>query len=228
MDADPAATLRDLDVSLDTIEAALAPLLAHPLNETRSALGAIERAKLDVLVAYTVNNLVWMYLRMRGIEPDTHGVAKELERVRGYYGKVRDAEDGKPTTRTRIDKDAAKRFITHSIGAPTSAAAMAQRQAEAAIRERQAGESEATRANRFRHVAADAGRLSHDEDEDEGMEDESGEGEQGEPIDSEGEAAALLAEVAEEVYDMVPEPAEARVDVPSRRTKRKRAVDLGR
>ncbi|BEJ17774.1 hypothetical protein CspHIS471_0700420 [Cutaneotrichosporon sp. HIS471] len=225
MDADPAATLRDLNVSLDTIEAALAPLLARPLTETLEALGSIERAKLDVLLAFTVNNLVWMYLRMRGIEPDNHGVTKELDRVKGYYDKVRDAEDGtKPKTRNRIDKDAAKRFITHSIGAPANSnAAMARRQAEAAIRERQEGESQATRANRFRHVAAEAERLSDEEEE--GMEvDEEDE----EPIgDSEDEAAALLAEVDEEVDRMVPEPAEARVDAPSGRSKRKRAEDLG-
>ncbi|BEI89972.1 uncharacterized protein CcaverHIS019_0300420 [Cutaneotrichosporon cavernicola] len=247
MDADPVATLRDFNVSLDTIEAALVPLLARPLTETREALGSIERAKLDVLLAYTVNNLVWMYLRMRGIEPDNHGVAKEL-RVKGYYDKVRDAEDGtKPKTRNRIDKDAAKRFITHSIGAPASSnAAMARRQAEAAIRERQEGESRATRANRFRHVAAEGERLSdgeeeedeeeeEEEEEEKEEEDEEKDEEEGmevdeeheEPIgDSEDEAAALLAEVDDEVDSMVPEPAEARVDAPSRRSKRKRAEDL--
>lgn len=59
MDTDPTATLHSFDTSLDTLEATLAPLLARPLNETREALGGIERAKLDVLVAYAVNNLVW-------------------------------------------------------------------------------------------------------------------------------------------------------------------------
>ncbi len=93
MDADPAATLRDFNVSLDSIEAALAPLLTRPLNETREGLDAIQRAKLDVLVAYTINNLLWsesghhlgplpqltaVYLKTRGIDPDTHAVAKEL------------------------------------------------------------------------------------------------------------------------------------------------------
>lgn len=142
--------------------------------------------------------------------------------------------------RNRIDKDAAKRFITHSIGAApaNSNAAMARRQAEAAVRERQEAESEATRSNRFQHVAKDAERLSDggdEEDDEEG--DDQGEGmdvdaDGDEPIDnSEDEAAALLAEVDDEVDRMeVPEPAEARVDPPSepsRRSKRKRAEDLG-
>lgn len=134
--------------------------------------------------------------------------------------------------RNRIDKDAAKRFITHSIGAApaNSNAAMARRQAEAAIRERQEGESRATRANRFRHVARDAERLSGGEDEEGERMDVDGDGD--EPIaDSEEEAAALLAEVDEDIDQLeVPEPAEARVDPPSRpprRSKRKRAEDLG-
>ncbi|CAK9783758.1 hypothetical protein CC85DRAFT_289578 [Cutaneotrichosporon oleaginosum] len=229
MDADPAATLRDFSVSLDTLESALAPLLARPLAETRDALGTIERAKLDVLIAYTINNLVWMYLKTRGIDPDTHGVAPELERVKTYYAKVRDAEAGKPQLRNRIDKDAAKRFIMHSIdAAPNSHAAMARRQAEAAVRERKEGESQATRSNRFRHVAKDAAPLSDPEDaedEDEEMDVDV----DAEPIaDSEEEAAALLAQVYDEVDRMpVPEPSEARVDLPSHRAKRKRAEDLG-
>lgn len=159
--------------------------------------------------------------------------------------------------RNRIDKDAARRFITHNISTgpanpANSNAAMARRQAEAAIRERNEAESTANRSNRFRHVAKDAKRVGgsqlaglegseEDEEEDDEEDEEDGEGmdvddERPESSgNSEDEAAALLAEVdamdADDDDDVdappVPEPAAARVDAKSKsRSKRKRAEDM--
>lgn len=56
---DPAATLRSFDASLSALETTIAPLFDQSLNTLRDGLDGIDRAKLDVLLAYTINNLVW-------------------------------------------------------------------------------------------------------------------------------------------------------------------------
>ncbi|RSH82767.1 uncharacterized protein EHS24_007762 [Apiotrichum porosum] len=138
---DPAAALAQLKTSLDGLEGALAPILSQPWNETLEGTTSVERAKMDVLLAYSINNLVWMYLRTRGIKPEEHAVSGELERLQAYYTKVRDVENP-PRRTTSVDKDAAARVIKHAIprsqrvdtdaSASTSAAALARDQAIAA------------------------------------------------------------------------------------------------
>lgn len=63
---DPSAALAALTGTMDDLEAAVAPLLARPLNDTMADLGPLERAKMDVLVAYAINNLVWGECWRRG------------------------------------------------------------------------------------------------------------------------------------------------------------------
>lgn len=102
---DPSTTLAELRASLEGLEAACEPLFSKPYRETLAGLDNVEKAKMDVLLAFAINNLVWgrllcrractdgaVYLRSRGIDPETHDVTRELERVKTYYGKVRAAE----------------------------------------------------------------------------------------------------------------------------------------
>lgn len=56
---DPSATLKSFDTTLSALETAVAPLFDQSLNSLRDDLGGIDRAKLDVLLAYAINNLVW-------------------------------------------------------------------------------------------------------------------------------------------------------------------------
>lgn len=56
---DPSATLKSFDSTLSALETAVAPLFDQSLNTLRDELGGIDRAKLDVLLAYAINNLVW-------------------------------------------------------------------------------------------------------------------------------------------------------------------------
>jgi exosome complex protein LRP1 len=58
-EVDPSETLRALVSSLDAVEALLSPLLEKPWHETLEALDVLQRAKLQVLVSYAVNDLVW-------------------------------------------------------------------------------------------------------------------------------------------------------------------------
>lgn len=56
---DPSVALTALTGTMGDLEAAISPLLSKPLNETLGDLQPLERAKLDVLIAYAINNLAW-------------------------------------------------------------------------------------------------------------------------------------------------------------------------
>lgn len=58
-DADPAATLAELRTSLTSVEETLKPLLDKQWNETTASLGTLDRAKMDILVSYAINDLIW-------------------------------------------------------------------------------------------------------------------------------------------------------------------------
>ncbi|KAG8219419.1 hypothetical protein J3R82DRAFT_342 [Butyriboletus roseoflavus] len=107
--------LAKLDKSLDALEAQLEPLFAQSLPETLLALDTIQQAKLQAVIPYVVYDLVFVYLKSRGIDPKTHRVVAELERVRQYFDKIKHAEDSDQKRKLGIDKAAAGRFIKHAI-----------------------------------------------------------------------------------------------------------------
>ncbi|KAI0640012.1 hypothetical protein C8Q77DRAFT_101196 [Trametes polyzona] len=134
------AKLDILNDSLDELEAKLEPLLAQTLPESLLPLETIQQVKLNVAIPYLVYDLVFIYLKTRGIDPKTHPVVAELDRVRQYFEKIKNAEDPEKSahsppfllarllirpTRTRprltllgknaVDKAAANRFIKHAI-----------------------------------------------------------------------------------------------------------------
>jgi exosome complex protein LRP1 len=89
-------------------------LLTQSLPETLSELDTIEQAKLQTLLPYLIYDLVFVYLKTKGIDPKTHPVVGELDRIRGYFDKISNAESSQ-TKRTTVDKEAAGRFIKHAI-----------------------------------------------------------------------------------------------------------------
>ncbi|KAJ7665201.1 Sas10/Utp3/C1D family-domain-containing protein [Mycena polygramma] len=108
------AKLASLTSSLDGLESSLAPLFAQTLPETTVALTPIEQAKLQTLLPYIVYDLVFIYLKSKGVDPKTHPVIGELTRVRRYFDKISSAENPE-TPRAPLDKAAAARFIKHAI-----------------------------------------------------------------------------------------------------------------
>ncbi|KAJ7492127.1 Sas10/Utp3/C1D family-domain-containing protein [Mycena latifolia] len=108
------AKLDSLTASLSGLESTLAPLFAQTLPETTVALTPIEQAKLQTLLPYLVYDLVFIYLKSKGIDPKSHPVIGELTRVRKYFDKISSAENP-DTPRVALDKGAATRFIKHAI-----------------------------------------------------------------------------------------------------------------
>ncbi|KAG8877613.1 hypothetical protein FRB97_003242 [Tulasnella sp. 331] len=127
-----AETVEDVIDSLDTLEEVLSPILSSPLPETLAKLPPLERAKLQTMLAYVTQDLVYMYLKTRGVNPLTHPVMKQMVshtllrptdhvaqkltqvEIKKYFDKIREAED--PAKRKlAVDKGAAKRFIMNAI-----------------------------------------------------------------------------------------------------------------
>ncbi|KAI0720113.1 hypothetical protein C8T65DRAFT_706093 [Cerioporus squamosus] len=108
------ARLATLNDSLDDLEDKLEPLLAQTLPESLLPLETIQQVKLNVAIPYLVYDLIFIYLKTRGIDPKTHPVVAELDRVRQYFDKIKNAEDPEKR-KTAVDKAAANRFIKHAI-----------------------------------------------------------------------------------------------------------------
>ncbi|CAE6459999.1 unnamed protein product [Rhizoctonia solani] len=121
-----AETVDDLVSSIDDLEDVLAPLLAVPLPELNKQLPSpLDRAKLQVWLGYLLNDLVWIHLRAKGFNPnnlgagETHDVVGELDRVKSYFAKIKEAEN--PAKRTlAVDGKVANRFIKHALAAAIS------------------------------------------------------------------------------------------------------------
>ncbi|RDX51191.1 C1D-domain-containing protein [Lentinus brumalis] len=106
--------LANLNDSLDDLEDQLEPLLSQTLPESLLPLETIQQVKLNVAIPYLVYDLIFIYLKTRGIDPKTHPVVAELDRVRQYFDKIKNAEDPEKR-KTAVDKAAANRFIKHAI-----------------------------------------------------------------------------------------------------------------
>ncbi|KAF5352705.1 hypothetical protein D9756_005859 [Leucocoprinus leucothites] len=113
------AKLANLDSSLSDLESSLEPILSQSLPESIIGLEVIQQAKLQTLLPYLVYDLVFIYLKAKGVDPKTHSVISELDRVRQYFEKITKAENP-PTRRSEVDKDAAGRFIKHAIAGVVS------------------------------------------------------------------------------------------------------------
>ncbi|KAG1754756.1 Sas10/Utp3/C1D family-domain-containing protein [Suillus paluster] len=109
------AKVANLNASLDELEMQLEPLFTKSLAETLVALETIQQAKLQVVLPYVLYDLVFVYLKTRGIDPRTHPVIAELDRVRQYFDKIKHAEESEEKSKLGIDKAAAGRFIKHAI-----------------------------------------------------------------------------------------------------------------
>jgi len=123
---DPLSTCQNLDAALSAIETHLAPYFAVPREETQATLAPIDQAKLNIVTAYSINTLYYIYLRTRGMNPNDHPVKQELERVKLYIKKIKelaDTPDVPKEPNVRLNVDAAGRFIQHAL-APTNSDSM--------------------------------------------------------------------------------------------------------
>lgn len=104
------------DSSVTSVKTILEQLMSMPRNDLLQKLDPLDQAKLDLMSAYTLNSLFWMYLVTQGINPREHGIKQELERIRTYMNKVKEITEKKKAA--RLDKGAAARFVRSALYDP--------------------------------------------------------------------------------------------------------------
>ncbi|CAL5866513.1 uncharacterized protein PFLUO_LOCUS722 [Penicillium psychrofluorescens] len=107
--------LEQLDDNMDDLEEVLEPILGHSVSKASKKLPVMDKAKLHVLITYTLESLIFSYLRLHGVDAKQHPVFRELTRVKQYFEKIK-ALETEPEQRTMtLDKEAAGRFIKHGL-----------------------------------------------------------------------------------------------------------------
>ncbi|KAK3739934.1 hypothetical protein QZH41_015970, partial [Actinostola sp. cb2023] len=71
-------SLESFHEALGKIDDAFKPLLETSVDDIKEKLEPIECAKLDLVVAYAVNSMFWMFLITQGVDPKNHPVRQEL------------------------------------------------------------------------------------------------------------------------------------------------------
>ena len=106
-----------LDENIDDLEDNLEPLITGALATTTKKLPLLDRAKLNVLLVYSIESLLFSYLKLNGVPAKEHPVFRELTRVKQYFEKIKDAEVGPPKAQPTLtlNKEAAGRFIKHAL-----------------------------------------------------------------------------------------------------------------
>lgn len=109
--------VEDLEVNIDELSEVFSPLLSNPISKTAASLPLLEKAKLYVLAAYSIESLLFSTLQASGADARSHALFTELGRLKGYFGKIKDAEEhiGKEEKRAKLDVGAAQRFIKHGL-----------------------------------------------------------------------------------------------------------------
>ncbi|KAJ7365573.1 DNA-binding protein c1d [Desmophyllum pertusum] len=111
-------SLETFHEALGKVEDVFKPLLETSVDDLKEKMNPLQTAKLDLVVAYAINSMFWMYLTTQGINPRQHPVKSELDRIKKYMGKVKEATEKKEAS-VRIDKGAAKRFVKSALWEPS-------------------------------------------------------------------------------------------------------------
>ncbi|KAL3672462.1 hypothetical protein V7S43_001761 [Phytophthora oleae] len=107
-----------VEQTLATVEEHLAVFKQTSMEDFVAPLSPLERAKVQVSLAYTINALLFVFLKTQGVSAkdirQTH-VKQELERVKAFIKKIKDAEELAKGPKLVLDKDASKRFIHNAL-----------------------------------------------------------------------------------------------------------------
>lgn len=76
----------NLHKSLNKIENTLEQVVNLNIQEK---LSTKEKVEYDLFMVYTLNTLYWLYLRMKGVDPNKNDVKIQLNRVKDYMIKAK-------------------------------------------------------------------------------------------------------------------------------------------
>eukprot|EP00069_Balaena_mysticetus_P001276 bmy_15183T0 len=87
--------LSTFENSIGAVDEMLKTMRSVSRNELLQKLDPLEQAKVDLVSAYTLNSMFWVYLATQGVNPKEHPVKQELERIRVYMNRVKKITDKK-------------------------------------------------------------------------------------------------------------------------------------
>ncbi|KAL1837062.1 hypothetical protein VTJ49DRAFT_4314 [Mycothermus thermophilus] len=102
--------LDQLETELTKAEQTLAPLLGD-LSDISSKLPLLDKAKLYVLVTYTIESLLFSALRLNGVDTKNHAIFTELARVRQYMEKIQKLENPPQERDKTVNTEATARIL---------------------------------------------------------------------------------------------------------------------
>uniref|UniRef100_A0A2A4J4F8 Nuclear nucleic acid-binding protein C1D n=1 Tax=Heliothis virescens TaxID=7102 RepID=A0A2A4J4F8_HELVI len=118
-DKDFVNNCENLKENLMEVQKVLDELL--PLKAQYDKLTLPAQIELDLFLAFTLNSLHWIHLRIQGIDPTKHPIKDELQRIKAVMLKWQEVKDREK--RPVVDVEAAKRFIKSGLYDPYKATA---------------------------------------------------------------------------------------------------------
>jgi len=85
-------------------------------KELASSLNPLENAKLNAAMAYATYSLFYMYMKVQGLDTESHPVSRELNRVKEYFHKLAEITDSQKGPSIRVNQEAAKRVVAAGTG----------------------------------------------------------------------------------------------------------------
>ncbi|EPQ13058.1 Nuclear nucleic acid-binding protein C1D [Myotis brandtii] len=107
--------LSTFENSIGAVDDMLKTMMSVSGNELLQKLDPLEQAKVDLVSAYTLNSMFWVYLATQGVDPKEHPVKQELERIRVYMIRVKEITEKKTA---KLDQGAASRFVKNAFWVP--------------------------------------------------------------------------------------------------------------
>ncbi|KAF5308670.1 hypothetical protein FQR65_LT06131 [Abscondita terminalis] len=77
-------------------------------SEKYESLNTRDKVNYDLFMAYALNSLYWLYLRTKGLNPNQSDIKNQLNRVKQYMAKAKEAHD-RNTIRPKLNQAVAKR-----------------------------------------------------------------------------------------------------------------------
>ncbi|KAM3958758.1 nuclear nucleic acid-binding protein C1D [Aphomia sociella] len=110
----------NLKDNLKELQTVLDQLL--PLKQQYDKLTLPAQIELDLFLAFTLNSLHWVHLRIQGEDPTKHPIKDELQRIKAVMLKWQEVKDREK--RPTVDIEAAKRFVRSGLYDPYRATAL--------------------------------------------------------------------------------------------------------
>ncbi|CAG5043639.1 unnamed protein product [Parnassius apollo] len=104
----------NLKMNLIEVQKVLDQLL--PLKAQYDKMSLPAQIELDLFLAFTINSLHWINLRIQGVDPTKHPIKEELQRIKATMLKWQEVKDR--DNRPTVDIEAAKRFVRSGLYDP--------------------------------------------------------------------------------------------------------------